>query len=306
VLEVVDVAVPEFERAGDEFGLFLCAFTRGQGEHMFGAEDAAMALFDQAHEHARRTGFPHIEEKLVGWRIASRKDGNTPAPEFLAWLETLPAHAQSNFVYIAFQAEGMAMCGQVEEAQEQLRRLCADLEDQGASLPLGIILGLCRAETELFLGDPQAALDFGLRGCELLERIGEEGWRSTASTQVAESYYRLDRLDEADSWAERASGLGEAEDAVTQMGWRLVRAKVLARRGALDQAEAVMGEAMAIAARIDLPLFRANAQADLAEVLALAGRPAEAREALAVALELARAKGNLPLADRLEAMLASG
>jgi len=66
-----------------------------------------------------------------------------------------------------------------------------------------------------------------------------------------------------------------------------------------------MGEALAIAGRIETLPLEASAHADRAEVLTLAGRPTEARDALARAVELARQKGNLPLADRLGAMLAS-
>jgi len=304
VLELVDEATPEFERAGDQFGLFLSAATRAEAQLHNALEDAAMVGFDQALLHARNTGLPHLEEKLQGWRIATRKDGSMPAPEFLEWLETLPDHTQSNAFFIGFQAQALAMCGQVDEARRQLRQLCLDLEERGATLPLGVTFGLGIAETELFLGNAEAALDAGLRGSELLDRIGEQAWHSTVAAHIAEAYYRLDRLDEADTWAERASGLGDSEDAVTQLLWRLVHAKILARRGALEQAEKTIGEATVIADRIQLPLFQAIAKADLAEVLRLAGRPEDARDALHSGVDIARRKGNLPLVERLGEMLA--
>jgi tetratricopeptide (TPR) repeat protein len=306
VLEVVDQAMPEFERAGDQFGLFVGACIRAEANLHFGAHDAARVGFDEALEHARGVGLPHLEEWILGWRVAVRKDGSMPAPEFLAWLETLPPHAGSNYVVVAMQAEALAMCGESERARAQLRQLCDQLQERGATLPRGVVLGLCVSETELFLGDPQAALEAGLRGCELLDQIGEQSWRSTASGYVAQAFYAVDRLDEAEAWAERSASLGATDDVATQMMSRLVRAKVLARRGAEEDAMTVVDEAMAIASGIEHPQYQAIAYADLSEVLRLTDRRDESRAALVQAIEHARRKGIRPMAKRFEAMLAAG
>ena len=228
-----------------------------------------------------------------------------PASEFLAWLETLPAHARSSYVFVAFQAEALAMCGEIEQARNQLGQLREDLEERGALLPLGIVLGLCVTETELFIGNPQAALDAGLRGCELLDQIGEQAMCSTASAYVAQAFYGLDRLDEADAWAERSRSIGATDDAATQGISRLVRAKVLARRGAADDARRTVEEAMAILEDTEQTQFQAIAFADLSDVLRLIDRPDEARAALLRAIEYAQHKGIRPMAERLEAMLAA-
>jgi class 3 adenylate cyclase/tetratricopeptide (TPR) repeat protein len=303
LLQLVDDAQPEFERVGYELGLFLCGYARGAVEHMAGREDAAADAFDQALDHVRSLRLPHLEARLHGWRIATRMDSSMSGEQFLAWLDSLPRHARSSFVFVGSQAEAEAMCGRAERAREALRRLCQDLEERGAILPLGLILGLYVSETELLLGDPQAALDAGLRGCDLLEQIGERTWQSTAAAYVAEAFYQLDRLEEAETWAAQAATLGASDDALTQLLWRLVQAKVLARRGAHQAADDLAVEAMAIENRIDLVHYKAVAHADLAEVLTLNGRTDAARDALTRALELARSKGNVPMIQRLEALL---
>jgi class 3 adenylate cyclase/tetratricopeptide (TPR) repeat protein len=305
VLAIVDHAMPEFERAGDQFGLFLGACIRAEAKLHYGRLDAAAVGFDQALAHARATGLPHLEARMVGWRVAARKDGSMPVTEFLSWLETLPSYAGFDDWIGGSQAVALAMCGEAGPARAQLSRLQAQLEERGATLALGVHLGFNVTETELVLGAPQAAVDAGVRGCEMLDQLGERSWCSTAAAFVARAYYALDRLDEADSWADRSAALGATDDVSTQLLARLVRAKVFARRGAAEDAARTIGEAMAMADGIENTQYQAIAYADLSEVFRLTGRPDESRAALVQALECARRKGIRPMAQRLEAMLAA-
>lgn len=303
MLELVDDAMPEFEAGGYELGLFVGNYVRGEAEQEFARSDSAAVAFDQAHIHARRVGLPHLEERVLGWRMATRKDGSMPAAEFLAWLEALPDQARSGVLFVPFAAEARAMCGNTVEARAALRRVSHDVAERGDTVSLAIILGLCVAEIELFLGDPAAALDAGLRGFELLEPTGERAWLSTIAAHVAQALYQLDRVDEAEAWAERSAELGASDDATTQLLSRMVKAKALARRGEAARAEQVAQEALDIAGAIQQPNYQAIAYMDLATVLSLNGRRREARAARRRALELARQKANLPLAERIEAML---
>ena len=108
---------------------------------------------------------------------------------------------------------------------------------------------------------------------------------------LAQALYALDRLDEADAWAGRAAELGASDDASTQMLWRQVRAKVLARRGEHAEAERLAREAVAIGEETDLLDAQGDAYADLAEVLLLTDKPDEAAAALEQALDALRAQG---------------
>ena len=94
------------------------------------------------------------------------------------------------------------------------------------------------------------------------------------------------------------------EDVDGQVGWRRVRAKVLARRGDLEEAERLARDAAVIAARTDYLDLRAQAAADLAEVLRLAGQPRESESALEEAIRLHEDKGNVAAAGRLRGLLA--
>jgi len=153
-------------------------------------------------------------------------------------------------------------------------------------------------------GDPAAAAELGAEGCRLLDELGEKGSQSTAAGKLAQALYALDRLDEADAWAGRAAKLGASDDALTQMLWRQVRAKVLARRGEHAEAERLAREAVAIGEETDMLDAQGDASADLAEVLSLADRPKEAAEALEQALVRYKSKGNLVSTQRAQMRLA--
>ena len=120
----------------------------------------------------------------------------------------------------------------------------------------------------------------------------------------AQALYALDRLEEADDWAGRAAELGAIDDAFTQMLWRQVRAKVLARRGQHAEADRLAREAVAVCADTDMLEAQGDVYADLAEVLLLGGKPDEAATALEDALERYERKGNLVSAGRARARLA--
>jgi hypothetical protein len=83
-------------------------------------------------------------------------------------------------------------------------------------------------------------------------------------------------------------------------------AKVLARRCEHAEAERLAREAVSMCDETDMLDAQADVYADLAEVLALAGRAEEAAEALGQALARYERKGNLVMAartrDRLEAL----
>jgi len=70
-------------------------------------------------------------------------------------------------------------------------------------------------------------------------------------------------------------------------------------RGELAEAEALGREAVAVAERTDLLNTRGDTLADLAEILALAGRPAEAVAVLEQAAEIFERKGNRASLERV-------
>jgi tetratricopeptide (TPR) repeat protein len=196
------------------------------------------------------------------------------------------------------------MLGRFDEARVILAEIRTDLAERGAKLPLAATTGEASADLELLAGNPAAAAEFGAEGCRLLEELRDRGYLSTQTARVARILYELDRLDEADAWAERAAELGASDDATTQMVWRQAKAKVLARRGAHTEAERLAHEAAAIAEKTDQLNSQGDANADLAEVLLLNGKADEAIAALEQALQRYERKENLVMAQRMRDRLA--
>jgi tetratricopeptide (TPR) repeat protein len=119
---------------------------------------------------------------------------------------------------------------------------------------------------------------------------------------LAHALLGLGRDDEAEQWLERGLETAPSEERLPQMQWRQARAKVLARRGDLEEGERLAREAAALAAETDTLNVHAGALLDLADVLALAGQDARAEFDKALALYVR--KGNLVMAEHTRSRLA--
>ena len=234
-------------------------------------QDAALEAYEQAVAHARKAG--HLPAEILASRAALRFFGTTPASELLAWLDENEPPAGRDHFLRAYRAGTLAMLGRFDEARTILAETRAELAERGAGVLLANITAFESVWVELWAGDPTAAAEFGAEGWRLYEELGEQSFLPTAAGHLARALYALDRLDEADAWAGRAAELGASDDAWTQMLWRQVRAKVLARRGEHAEAELLAREAVAICDETDMLNAQGDAYADLAEVLMLAGRP---------------------------------
>jgi len=298
---LIEQALPVFEVAGDELALYIAYLALGQVANMRKQTDAELAAFERAAAHAQRAGLPH---ELLGWRAMARCFGTTRVAELLAWLDEQEARGVRDIDLRKFRGEALAMLGRFDEARAILAEDRANLVDRGGGLALAVAVGIYSVDVELLAGDPAAAAELGAEGCRLLDELGEHSFLSTAAGNLAQALYALDRLDEADVWAGRAAELGASDDAFTQMLWRQVRAKVLARRGEHAEAERLAREAAAVCEETDMLTAQGDTYADLAEVLLLAGKADGAAAALEQALERYERKGNLVSAQRAQTRLA--
>jgi tetratricopeptide (TPR) repeat protein len=295
-LALIEQALPVFQTAGDDLALYIAyqAFAV-----ITESWDAALDALERAAVHARRAG--HASPRSLGFRAGARFFGTTPVSELLAWLdENEPPAGWDHFIR-AYRAGALAMLGRFDEARTILAETRAKLAERGGGVLLANITGGESVWVELWAGNPAAAAEFGAEGWRLVEELGERSWMPGKAGDLAEALYALDRLDEADAWAGRAAEL----DTRARAGkWRQVKAKVLARRGEHAEGERLAREAVAIAEESDTLDQQGNAYADLAEVLALAGKPDEAASALEQALERYERKENLVSAQRTRERLA--
>ncbi len=294
---LVEQALPVFQAAADDVALHLGYWALGIVASHGGKMDDALGAYERAAAHARHAG---LSNELLGERAVAHMNGSTPVSSLLSWLGE---YGSGTVKLDWMRAQLLAMLGRFEEARAILAERRAQLKESGGWMWLAGLNAHTAVEVELLAGDPLAAAAFGTEGCGLFEELGERSVLSTGAGKLAQALYGCDRLEEADAWAARAAELGATDDVLTQMLSRQVRAKVLARRGQLTEAEQLARGAVAVGDDTDMLNVQADAYDDLAEVLLLAGKTGEAAVELGQAHERYERKGNVVMAQRARVRL---
>jgi hypothetical protein len=134
---------------------------------------------------------------------------------------------------------------------------------------------------------------------ENLTRMGEKGYLSTTAALLARAVEAQGRDEEAHELTEVAEQAGATDDFSTQVVWRGVRARLIAKGGATAVAERLAREAVALAEQTDRLNYHGGALVDLAAVFRSAGQADDELHALERALELYERKCNLVAAAKL-------
>jgi class 3 adenylate cyclase/tetratricopeptide (TPR) repeat protein len=298
---LVEQALPVFEAAGDDLALYIGYSALGHVANTRGQSDARLDACERAFVHAQQAGLPH---ELYEWRGAARFNGTSPFPELLAWLDEQEGRGARTYYLRSCRAVVVARLGRFDEARSLLAEVRAELAERGGGIRLAVTIGHAFVDLELLAGDPTAAVEHGEEGCRLFEELGEKNYQAYTAGKLAQALYALDRLDECEAWASRAGELGASDDALAQMFSGQAKAKVLARRGELAEAERLARDAVALGEETDMLDAQGDAYADLGEVLRLAGKPDEAAAALEQAVERYERKGNIVSTQRAQTRLA--
>jgi ATP/maltotriose-dependent transcriptional regulator MalT len=163
---------------------------------------------------------------------------------------------------------------------------------------------MINAEMELLAGNAEEAYETLAEGHERLAASAETGYLATVVGLRAQAALGLGREDEALRLADEAERVAAVDDFEPHGRLRLVRARVLARRGDFDQADELLREAAEIIEPTDYVILHLNVAFARAEVDRLAGRPEAERAALEAALPMAEKKQNLLAVERIRARLA--
>jgi class 3 adenylate cyclase/tetratricopeptide (TPR) repeat protein len=298
-----------FEEYGDEAGLARALSLTGMLRCWRGEAAAAITDLEQATSYARQVGDRVQEAESLQYLLMAMLWGPTTVDEALERVEKIRTGAEANrrleVTLLRTRAQLEAMQGRFDAARELLAHARATAEELGLEVILAAGVGHQAGCVELLAGDAAAAERALRPACEALERMGDWGHFATVAPKFADALFikggddtEALRLTEL---AERSATPGVADE---DIGWRRVRAKLLARRGDVGEAEQLAREATARAALTDLLEDRAQAVADLAEVLRLGGRREEAATALEEAIHLHEQKGNVVAAEKLRAVLA--
>jgi class 3 adenylate cyclase/tetratricopeptide (TPR) repeat protein len=300
-------AISVFEQVGDKRGLGEAWSLLGLlhvVEAQFGPAEEA---WEQAAVHAAAAGERRDELEALSWGLLSVWAGPANAEQGLERCREMLERAQGDRKGVAsalfMRAVFEAGLGRVDVARGLIGEAKALLREVGLTVwmagPLTQMAGL----VELLADDPAAA-ERDLRwGHETLSAIGEVTWLSTLVAILAEAVYLQGRLEEAEQLAMASRDSAGSEDVYSQILWRGVQAKVLARRGRSEEAASLARESLALAEPTDSLGLKATALMCLAEVLGLTGHATDAEATVDQAVQLFERKGNIAAARQARRLL---
>jgi tetratricopeptide (TPR) repeat protein len=301
---VIDAAIPLLEREGDHYGQCRVWLLHAQLAWHAGHVGSADEAWREAAESARRAGSRRDSFEIIGWRALAAVLGPTPVDqairrceEFRELVRASPIATASTLNPLAFLH---AMKGDFEIAErllEQAGELLHELRGVGSGV------SHLEAWVRLLAGKPALAEARLRADVETLSSMNAGDALATSTALLAQAVFAQGRFPEAGELCRMTSRRAAARDTMTQVIWRGVQAKLLAREGRCDDAEALAREAVALAEPTDLLLHRGDAMLDLAEVLRACDRTEESDHATRTGLGLYELKGNVAAAARARSLL---
>ena len=301
---VTDAVLPVLEREGDEYGQCRVWLLRAQAAWIAGRVGGADAAWRRAADCATHAGDERELPGIVSWRATAAVFGPTPVDDAIRLCEEFRELARASPVWMASIINPLASLHAMKGGFELADRLLAEANETLHQLgSLGGSVNHHEALVRLLAGQPALAERPLRAGVATLASMNDSALLATTNAMLAQAVYAQGRLREADELCREAALGGAADDTVTQVIWRGVRAKVLAREGSSEQAEALARQAVALIEPTDLLLHHGDVMLDLAEVLRTGSRPEDSDRAGRAALALYEQKGNAVGAARARSLL---
>ena len=262
IVAVADAAIPLLEELGDDLGLAKAWWLKSE-VHVNACQWGARAEnIERALEHAKRAGDVGEQAALSALLSQALHYGPTPVPEALARCEDLMTTLANDRTLKAGLQCTMAALRAMESDFGEAHRLWDDARAVYEELGLRARragVSLVAAEIAYLEGDPEEAVSILRWGCETLGQLGMLSLRSTIAAFLADALYITGALDEARRFADEAVHDGAADDVVTQVMWRVARARA-------DNDSLLAEEANRLAQTTDYPDLKARALIALGEI----------------------------------------
>jgi hypothetical protein len=293
LIDISERATAVFAELDDDLGLARAWRLRAQAHYLDRnlaqcAEDSEGAL-----EHARRARDRLEEQENAEWLMIALLLGPARASDAARRCRLLFEQAADNRALqaqvLASLGALLAMQGDAAAAEECVERSRTLLEASGGTT---WIVTFWQPFVYLWRNDPIAAENEIRPGYEALKRLGERSHFSSHSAVLSRSLYLQGRNEEAEELTRECEAASRPNDGHSQIMWRAVRAKLLARKGYFEEAEELALASLAIAEDSDLDPAHADALMDFAEVLELSSRSGEAADAVREAIVLYEKKEN--------------
>jgi class 3 adenylate cyclase/tetratricopeptide (TPR) repeat protein len=321
---VVRRSLEVFEGLGDALNLANAWRLRAFVDAAVGRSTSAREAAERAVKLARSAGDDRFQARAMRLYCFILDWGPTPVREVaertgqaLKWARARGTRGLEKDA-LNILARTAAMQGNFGEARDlldlvrsiKLESIKTDLSEPLYSQP-SVADALTAASIALLRNQPRVAAGILLsRGGHAvvessLERLDDVWPQPIVIAMLARAMLGLGRYQEAERLTRTCEEIAPSHQLDAQIKWRELRAVALAHQGELAEAERLARAAVALAERSEQAESRAQAFADLAEVLQVAGRAGEASAPLQRALDLYETKGNLVMAERTRALLLS-
>ena len=294
-------AVGVFRKHHDQLGLARAWHLVGAARWWAGRAGDAEEALDQARRHARAAGDPRKEAESLLTFSAVLAQGPRPAGEAAAQAEGFLQEYAGNRTVEAYMFHALAHLrawqGRFDEAKRLARRYREILRENGQEANWADA-SECEADVYMMAGDADQAIRLMTEGQQRFDELGITD--TTILPFLANALYIAGRWEEAEPYAERAIG---GEHPLWKVLGQTTLARIRARQGRTEEAEALAREAVKGAGRTTYPIWQGRAALGLAEVLDVQGRDEEARALREEAIGAFDGKGATVWADLARASL---
>jgi predicted ATPase/class 3 adenylate cyclase len=301
-------ALQTFDEHAEDFGQSRVWCLQADIDWIQGQAGRADDAWARAAVHARSADEQWQLSWILGYRATAALYGPTPVREAIARCAAIREQVRASAVAVAVTLQPLAalhaMLADFDTARSLIRQGNQILEEVGG-MGMQSAPGHHEALVEMLAGRPDIAEERLRLGYHKLEQMGEKTMLSTSAAMLAQAIYAQGRTDEAERFCDVSERTAAAEDLWTQVLWRSVRGKLLARQGLVDEGAALAREAVRLIERTDLLCDHGDALLDLAEVLRLDPGPAaeEERTLVRKAVAVYQKKGNVVSAGRARSLL---
>ncbi len=293
--EIARGAIEVLERYGDDFGLARSWTALALANYLRCQISTMETILESALKHASRAGDGRQVETILNAMARAALVGPTPVETALDRCSAIAARRPDDKALEADLASVSAVLEAMAGRFEAARSLYGRSHDVHEDLGMSRRLASSRAysgEVELLAGDPEAAERELRAGSTVLQEIGDTLNLSTVAALLGEALRRQGHLDEAWEYTRISEQTSSRVDVISDVGWRVTRARIANDRGARESAGELVTGAVALARETDNISLLAGALVALAEIEG-AVQPDGRAAALQEALSLYDAKGNV-------------
>ncbi len=300
IARVARTAIPALEELGDDAGLAKAWHLLSEPPVNACRWGERAAALEHALEHARKAGDAREAARAAGSLMQAIQLGPTPVDAAIERAHLFLRESEGDRLLTASILSSLAvllaMRGEFDEARAQWARAQAFWDALGMAHQRAI-RAIDVSAIELLAGDADAAERELRAGYDMLVEIGDVHLRPMLAAYLAAVLVENGSVEDADSFASYAESHSWEDDIVTEVMWRVARARIQAVAGQHAEAELLARAAARLAAPTDFPDLQATALLALVRVLQESGSP-EAAGAAAEARAVYERKGNLVGAER--------